>query len=102
MALREARSASGEVGHTGTDGSDPWERLRRYGAIRGSAAENISYGGATGRDVVLQLLIDDGVRDRGHRDNMFDPLFHVVGVSCGPHAEYEVMCVLVYAQGFDE
>jgi uncharacterized protein YkwD len=49
--------------------------------------------------VIESLLIDDGVRDRGHRRNIFDPSSRVVGIACGPHPRYTATCVIVQAGG---
>ena len=123
-ALRRARSAGslewsaglaraagdhvrdqGPVGgteHEGTDGSDPARRMERYGQWRGAVAENIAYGENPAREVVLQLLIDDGVPARGHRDALLDPEWGVSGVACGRHRDYGQMCVMDYAAGYVE
>ena len=45
--------AQGLTGHSGTDGSSPYERMDRYGSWGRSAAENISYGSNSGIDVVM-------------------------------------------------
>jgi uncharacterized protein YkwD len=92
----------GAMGHKGSDGSEPWDRMNRYGTWHGEVAENISYGGYTSRGVVMQLIIDDGVPDRGHRTNMFNPAFHSVGIACGPHPRYHEMCVMDFAAGYTE
>jgi uncharacterized protein YkwD len=91
---------SGLVGHVGTDGSNPVTRIERYGAWTGVAAEDIGYGYRTGREVVRQLIVDDGVPDRGHRVNIFNPRLRLIGVACGPHSRYQVMCVVDFASSF--
>jgi hypothetical protein len=44
---------------------------------------------------VQDLLIDDGVPDRGHRRNIYEPSARFVGVACGLHPRYGGMCVIV-------
>jgi uncharacterized protein YkwD len=90
----------GGTEHRGTDGSDPAGRMERYGQWRGAVAENIAYGENPARDVVVQLLIDDGVRSRGHRDALLDPGWGVTGVACGRHRDYGQICVMDYAAGY--
>ena len=93
----------GGMGHTGRDGSAPASRVNRYGRWFGIISENIQYGrAANAHEVVADLLIDDGVADRGHRRNALDPDVRVAGVSCGPHATYGQMCVIVHAMDYSE
>ncbi|WP_254567476.1 CAP domain-containing protein [Oscillatoria sp. HE19RPO] len=100
--LVEYQGPRGETGHTGSDRSTPFDRMNRYGHWRGGAAENISYGPDTAEQVVMQLIIDDGVPSRGHRENIFNGEFRWTGVACGPHETYGQMCAIVYANGYDE
>ena len=98
----EDQGPSGDTGHDGSDGSTPGERMDRHGSWNMIFAENLAYGPQTARDVVMGLIIDDGVPDRGHRRNIFDPRLQVIGVACGPHAVYRFMCVIDYAGEFTE
>ncbi len=87
----------GATGHTGSDGSSPSVRVNRYGKWQSKVAENISYGEKSGRNIVVQLLIDDGVPSRGHRVNIMNRDFTKTGVSYGTHPKYDSMCTITYA-----
>jgi len=92
----------GSTGHYGSDRSSPFDRMKRYGQFLVTAGENIGYGPKRGDFVVMGLIIDDGVPGRGHRKNIFNKAFKVVGIACGPHRGYGTMCVIDFAGGFVE
>jgi uncharacterized protein YkwD len=94
--------AKGTTGHGGSDGSKPFDRINRYGEWQQTAGENISYGNDSGRAVIIQLIVDDGVSNRGHRRNIYNPAFNRVGISCGPHKKYGTMCVQTFAGEYIE
>jgi uncharacterized protein YkwD len=62
----------------------------------GGVGENISYGMTTGRDVVLKLLVDDGVLDRRHRTKIFNADFKLIGSFSSPHNELGTMTCVDY------
>ena len=91
------QARSGAVAHAGGDGSSPGERMRRYG--RWSATgEAIAYGPHRAEDVILQLIVDDGVPDRGHRRILFNPVYEQIGAACAPHPVWREVCVLDFAR----
>jgi uncharacterized protein YkwD len=94
------QGASGQTGHRGADGCTPWARMAKCGQWTGRAGENISYGYADARAIVVTLIVDQGVPGKGHRHNIFCSDFKVAGVACGPHARYGAMCVIDFAGGF--
>jgi uncharacterized protein YkwD len=93
---------AGQLGHDGNDHSSPGDRISRYGSWSSSWGENISYSQKTARGVVLALIIDDGVRSRGHRKNIFSAKFNYAGAAFGPHARYRTVCTIDLAGGYAE
>jgi uncharacterized protein YkwD len=96
------QGSRGAKGHGGRGGSTPWSRMARFGQKIGYAGENIHYGARDARAIVMALIVDDGVRGRGHRKNIFSSNFRVAGVAVGPHSTYRAMCVMDFATDFVE
>jgi uncharacterized protein YkwD len=93
------------TGHEGSDGSHFWDRVDRYGKINlyhTGGEECLSYGSNTGVDIVLQLLVDDGVQSRGHRKILLNPDASKIGVGFGEHPKYNYMCTLDLAFDYRE
>ena len=89
---------TGAMGHIGSNGSTPAQRLKRNGANVSGFAENIYYGNPTDpRFIVIDLLIDDGVPGRGHRKNIMSGNLGYAGVSIRPHKSYGHVCVIDYS-----
>lgn len=92
--LVEEQGKTGATGHNGLKSGGILVRAKRH-AIKGRMiGENIAYGPNSARGMIMQLLIDDGVPNRGHRKNQFNPNFDSAGVFCGSHPRYETMCVI--------
>ncbi len=62
----------------------------------GSLAENVSFGWSDPKEIVFQLIIDDGVSTRGHRKNIYEGAFDKVGISSGEHKGYQHCCVIEF------
>ncbi len=89
------------LGHYGKDGSDLTARLNKFG-VPGLASENITNWEQTPEQVTLAMLIDDGVPGRHHRENALNPKFKLVGASCGKINDLKFICVVVFADKFDD
>jgi len=96
------QSRTGRTGHVGSDNSNLRARIERYGKWEKQIAENIAYGNTSARQTIIFLLIDDNVRNRGHRKTFLNPELKLAGISCGTHPEYQTMCVIDFAGGMKE
>ena len=56
--------------------------------------------GVTAKDVILQLIVDDGVHNRGHRENIFNSEFNVMGCYSGEHQDFNFMTCIDYCGAF--
>ncbi|MDX1285031.1 MAG: CAP domain-containing protein, partial [Draconibacterium sp.] len=96
------QSRTGRTGHLGRDRSNVKQRIERYGDWNIRIGENIAYGGFSARQIVIYLLIDDGIRDRGHRKTFLHPDYRKIGLATGTHPKYKSMCVMDFAGEFTE
>jgi uncharacterized protein YkwD len=97
--LAEEQGRSGATGHKGVQSGGIAARIKRQGISGKVIGENIGYGPNSPRGMVMQLLIDDGVPNRGHRKNHFNSAYTKAGVSCGPHPQYQKICVIDFWNG---
>jgi uncharacterized protein YkwD len=88
---------SGRTGHVGH--KDFEKRFEPFmGSPYSNVGENASYGHASGIDIVITLLIDEGVKNVGHRVNILNPEFNSVGVAIREHKRYRVNCVIDFGK----
>jgi uncharacterized protein YkwD len=100
----DSQGPTGQTGHDSPNGESMTDRFRMYGLPGGTWSENIAYyiyDANDGFEMINQLLVDDGVPDRGHRTNLFEPALATTGIDCGMHEVYTHMCVMNYAQTFE-
>ena len=87
----------GLISHVGSDKSTSSTRIERYCEWLSTCAENIDFGSYTAKEVILSLIVDDGVPTRGHRVNIFNPALKFFGFGTASHKEYGICVVLSYA-----
>jgi len=78
--------------HTGSDGSSPWDRIKRTGYSYRSAAENIAAGYRTAGDVVQGWY-----NSPGHRQNMLNCDLREIGVAYADGGSYGRYWTQVFA-----
>jgi hypothetical protein len=90
-----ARGHAIKSGETGRVGHQDFNK--RFDPLMGNpythVGENCSYGYETAMDIVISLLIDEGIKDQGHRKNILSVDFNSVGVAIRPHKTYRINCV---------
>ena len=83
-----------------SDGTEPEDRISKYGNYVESLGENIDFGPNDAMGVIISLTLDDGEEERPHRENLFKQDYQKVGISCGPHKTEFQMCVMDFAFDF--
>lgn len=92
----EEAGKKGWVGHRKVD-----QRFEKYASEVEVTAENLQYGFDNPLDIVMDLLIDVDIPNLGHRKNILDPKFSIVGIAINKHKDYEFMTVMSFG-GFEE
>lgn len=91
-----AQGHAQKSGEKGTTGHSDFKN--RFNPLMGNpyvhVGENCSYGYDKAIDIVISLLIDEGIKELGHRHNILSPDFNSIGVAIRPHKTYRVNCVM--------
>lgn len=92
----------GKTGHASADGTSPFDRIKK--ALKGKnvqmSAENIQYGYEDPWDIFMDLLIDEGIEDLGHRYNLLDKDMNLIGIGQNKHSVYRLCTVMDFAKLF--
>ena len=87
----------GVVSHQDSNGNFVSERIEKYCEWNNCANEVIEISSKNPEDILIGLIVDDGIRNRLDRKALFQDIYKYVGISCGYHSEYEIMTVFVFA-----
>jgi len=88
------------LGHTGSDGSKPADRLSRHGRWFERASECLAYRHSSASMLVSQLLVDDGMVSRAQRNTILSDEIRAVGLAVTNHPTHGVLAVLTFAGGY--
>ena len=86
----------GVVSHQDQYGQYVSERIEKYCEWDYSASEVIEVSSKNPQDILISLIVDDGLKNRPDRMTLFNPAYNYVGISCGMHSEYEIVTVIVF------
>lgn len=99
---RIARNYALDMGETGSYGHVSKKLGTLAKRMRGSGisyyGENCAYGDAYAIDILMQLLIDDGVPSLGHRKNLLNKEYTHVGIAIELHRKYGWNCVMDFGK----
>lgn len=76
----DLKGRNGTISHQSSSGKDFVQRIKEAGKYR-CGAENVFVGTPQALEALILLLIDKGVSGKGHRRNLLDPTFTLMGVS---------------------
>jgi len=96
---------TGSITDCDGDGAGMDKRAERYGEWIDCIGENVYYGNHpsnTGTSIVMDWIIDNGIENKGHRNNIFSEKFTTVGVHYGVHKKHGFVCVATFAGGFNK
>ena len=96
MDLVKDLGERGIVSHQDQYGQFVSERIEKYCEWDYSASEVIEVSSKNPQDILISLLVDDGLKNRPDRNTLFNQNYNFVGIGCGAHTEYEIVTVMVF------
>lgn len=98
---RDYIESSGDEVLIDQEGLDITQKLDSLGSWRGMIGHCVAFQAGTAEDILIKLLIDDGVASRRNRTALLHPSFQYIGVvSSSSHPKYENITVVILAEDF--
>lgn len=93
---------TGLASHLGPDNRKLPDRVAPYAVINGRVNEVIELGSYNSSDILMDLLVDDGLISRKRRKALLDPNYEYVGIAWSMHKTYGFCTVIVLAENVSE
>ena len=90
--------SKGLSSHEGSDGKGLCERIEKYTEWNWSIAENLSFCWSLAENIIMDIIIDDGFKEKNQRKNLFNPNFSYGGIGCDSHITFKTCIVFNYAK----
>lgn len=103
MSAQEHVNDIGQKGlllYQSSDGTEPQDRIGRYGKYVETLGENIDFGPNDALGIIVSFTLDDGEPNRPHRNNLFKNNYEKIGIAIGHHKTEFQMCVIDFAFDF--
>ena len=94
-------SVTNTFSHESSDGTSFSARIYKYYS-GGGIGETISAGWNDALDIVMQLLVDDGVESLGHRKILLSKEYVAIGVKVETHKQWNYVAVLDFGDKVDK
>tara|TARA_B100000676_G_C17927755_1_gene759095 strand:+ start:386 stop:997 length:612 start_codon:yes stop_codon:yes gene_type:complete len=92
----------GKTGHNSVSFKGYKTRTKKLLKNYSIVGENIYYGKKSPKEIVLELLIDDGIKGVGHRKNILSNQYKYASVSIQPHKKYTFNTVIEFGGALNQ
>ena len=84
------------------DNIDMEEIIDKYGNFSGNFSRAIDFGGNSPKNVICNLLVSDGDKNRSQRESLFNNELKLIGAASGKHKSFSFCSVIVCCEEFFE
>ena len=84
------------------DNIDMEKIIDKYGNFSGSFSRAIDFGGNSPKNVICNLLVSDGDKNRSQRERLFNNELKLIGAASGKHKSFSYCSVIVCCEEFYE
>ena len=97
--IKSCRDIANELGKNGivNHSKNLPQNIEKYCEWGGMLCENLDFGTKQAQNIMIKLLLCDGIKQRYQRMNIFKPELKYIGISQNTHIKYGVCTVIHYA-----